>query len=251
MVQAEAEPIVVEIRDAVLRYPLNGFERESIKTKLLQFARPRSDAAFVQALSEVCLTVRGGERVGVIGSNGSGKSTLLRIIAGIYPLTSGSISVHGHVSGLFDLGVGFVPEETGRRNIYYRGFLYGFTRREISAVEADIASFADLGEFIDRPIRTYSAGMQVRLAFAISTMLCSGVLLIDEIISAGDAAFALRAKQQVMRTIAKAECLVLASHDMASVREICNRVIWLDKGRIKADGPPSHVTAEYERSVGG
>lgn len=250
MPQPEKEPIVVEIENAVLRYPLNGFERESIKTKLLHLSHRRGDAAFVEALSAVSLTVRGGERVGVIGSNGSGKSTLLRIIAGIYPLTSGSVRVQGNVSGLFDLGVGFVAEETGRRNIYYRGFLYGYTRREIGAIEADIVSFADLGEFIDRPIRTYSAGMQVRLAFAISTMLCSGVLLIDEIISAGDAAFALRAKQQVMRTIANAECLVLASHDMASVREICTRVIWLDRGRIKADGAPSDVTGEYERSVG-
>lgn len=237
---------LIDMESAVVRFPAHYQERASLKTMLASpFQRGGKDAV-IEALRGIDLRVGRGERVGLIGRNGAGKSTLLRALAGVYPLAEGRLSVVRNVRGLFDLGVGFDIEESGRRNIYYRGYLLGMTRREIEAVENEIIAFSELGEAIDRPLKTYSAGMQVRLAFAISTATSGDVLLIDEVLAAGDAAFAVKAQQRVRELVDAAACLVLVTHDMSAVRELCNRALWIDGGRVRAEGAPDDIIAAYE-----
>lgn len=240
---------LIEMTDAVLRYPLTPLLRHSIKAALLTplSVLPRAD--YFEALRRVTLTVRKGERLGVIGRNGAGKSTLLRAIAGIFPLESGSITVRGRIRGLYDLGTGFEFEETGRRNIYYRGFLLGYSREQIVELESAIIDFAGIGDFIDMPMRVYSAGMVVRLAFSISTSVGGDLLLLDEIIGAGDAEFASKARTRMEQLIEDAACVVLVSHDLQSIRQLCDRVVLLNKGQIQSEGKPADVIESYLEDI--
>jgi lipopolysaccharide transport system ATP-binding protein len=207
--------------------------------------RDRSMAQYVDALRGVNIGIQQGERVALIGHNGSGKSTLLRAMAGVYPLSAGDIRVSGRIGTLLDLGVGFETEATGRENIYYRGLAMGFSRKTLAKYEHEIVAFCGLGDFIDLPVRTYSAGMYVRLAFAISTQFAPEVLLVDEIFGAGDATFHERAVARMMGIVNNAGIFVIATHDVNLVRNICTRVIWLEAGRVVADGPTDSVLAEY------
>ena len=245
--------IVISVENAVLSYPVRALTPTSIKSFLLSpfGARPDSLPEFFEVLRGISFQVRRGERVGIVGHNGAGKSTLLRAIAGIYPLQSGSIRVNGEVRGLYDLGAGFEVEDTGRENIYLRGHLLGYTREEVADMEEEIIRFAGLEGFIDMPLRTYSAGMQVRLAFAISTAMGGGVLLIDEVLAAGDAEFAEKARARMCELIDTAQCMVLVSHDMGAVTSLCTRVLWIDQGRIQADGEPEEVVNEYLKFMHG
>jgi lipopolysaccharide transport system ATP-binding protein len=193
----------------------------------------------------VTLNIAAGERVGIIGRNGAGKSTLLRAIAGIYPLASGEVDVAGSLQSLFEIGLGFEGEATGRENILFRGLVMGCTPEFVRAREAEIVAFADLGEFIDMPIRTYSAGMVVRLAFAISSMLDADILLIDEVFGAGDAAFQAKAVRRLEQMIDRASIVVMVGHDLPTIEKVCSRAMWLDKGCIKVDGPSKDVVERY------
>ncbi len=242
-----AKPVIIEVKNAVLRYPMGRLAGTSIKTV---FLKGKAEAqvpqrTYVEALSNVSFNVVRGERLGIIGRNGAGKSTILRAIAGIFPLATGSVHVSGRVRGLYDLTTGFEPEETGRRNILYRGYLLGYSQNQISELLQEIIDFSELGPFIDVPLKAYSSGMTIRLAFAISTVLGGDTLLIDEILAAGDAGFAMKAKARMLDLIHMANCLVFVSHDMNAIREICSRVIWLDQGCIREDGLPDVVIANY------
>jgi lipopolysaccharide transport system ATP-binding protein len=195
------------------------------------------------------MTISHGERVGIIGRNGSGKSTLLRTLAGVYPIKCGTTRVLGRIGTLLDIGLGFESESTGRENIYYRGMAMGFSRKKLSKVEKEIIDFAGLGHFIDLPMRTYSAGMYVRLGFAISTQFAPDVLLIDEIFGAGDAAFSEKAVKRMMDIVKRAGIVVLVTHDLSLVERLCTRVIWLDQGCVRRDGPPSVVIPQFLNEV--
>lgn len=243
----------IVLERATLSYPV-GSQRRSLKSLLFGSAdetaasrdpRLKQDGE-VLALAGVSFAISEGERIGVIGANGAGKSTLLRVIAGVYPLQSGRIRVTGRVQGMFDIGLGFEHDATGRENIRYRGLVMGATPSEISAREAEIIAFADIGEFIDLPIRTYSTGMLVRLAFSVSTYLSGDILLIDEVFGAGDVSFQEKATARMMSLIDNASIVVIAGHGMAHLNQLCTRVLWLDKGRIIADGRPVDVTNAYE-----
>lgn len=239
----------ISLQGVVLDYPLGPVARGSIKSGLFSLFGGARDAArapdTVRALNNISLSVGYGERLGIIGSNGSGKSTLLRAIAGIYPITSGSIEIHGRVQGIFDIGLGFEPESTGRENILYRGLTMGMSPSQIASREAEIVEFANIGTFIDLPIRTYSSGMAVRLAFAISTYLQGDVLLLDEMLGAGDAAFQAKASARMRSLVESAKILVLVSHDMNTIKTVCTRAIWVLGGRIVADGAPDDVVEVY------
>jgi lipopolysaccharide transport system ATP-binding protein len=239
----------VTLRDVHLHYAAVAYRERSLKSLLARpfRAAPATGVRDVHALDGVSLRIGRGERVGLIGSNGAGKSTLLKAIAGLYPVSSGVLDVRGHVRALFDLSLGFEPDATGRENILYRGLLLGHTPREMRALEPGIVAFAGLGEFIDYPLKTYSAGMQVRLAFAISTAIPGEILLLDEVIAAGDMAFMAKARDRIRELIGHAEILVLASHDLDTLRTLCSRVVWLDHGRVRADAPAAAVIAEYRR----
>lgn len=227
----------IRLENANLHYASTSFRESSLKAWLFKGGwRGGTRVADIHAIKDITLTIRAGERVALLGHNGAGKSTLLKLIAGLYPLSSGERHVKGDIRSLFEIGLGFESEATGRENILYRGLLLGKSPREMRAIESEIIDFADLGEFIDYPIKTYSAGMLIRLAFGISTAVEGDILLLDEVIGAGDMAFFQKARRRFTQMIQKAEIMVLATHDMGSVKTLCNRALVLDRGRLVFDG---------------
>jgi ABC-type polysaccharide/polyol phosphate transport system ATPase subunit len=240
---------VIELGDVTLTFP--GRSVRGIRDWLgAAFGHHAAVATTggVDALRGVSLRVERGERLGIIGANGAGKTTLLKTVSGIYPPTSGRVRVDGELACLFELATGFEMEANGWENIRTRGLLLGLSRAEIRARSAEIAAFSDLGAALDRPVKTYSAGMFVRLAFAVSTSISPDVLLLDEIIGAGDMQFQEKAKKRLDGLIAKASLLLLVSHEMRAIRRLCSRVVWLESGSVQADGSPDDVIAAYESS---
>lgn len=236
-----------------LHYAAVAFKERSLKSLLagaLKIGSKKAEVKDVHALKNISLQIRGGERVGLLGHNGAGKSTFLKTVAGLYPVSGGTVEVHGEVRSLFDLSMGFEPDATGRENILYRGLLLGLTPAFMRAKEASIVEFAGLGEFIDYPIKTYSAGMQVRLAFAISTAVGGDILLLDEVIGAGDANFMAKAKVRIAALIEQAEILILASHDFGALSSLCSRGLVFHHGEIIFDGAINDSIAEYKRVNG-
>ena len=202
----------------------------------------------VDALRHVSLLIGSGERVGLIGLNGAGKSTLLKVMAKIYPPTSGTVTVHGHICPMFEFATGFEMNQSGRDNIRIRGLLLGMSPAEIEEKLPEIAEFTELGEFLDYPVRTYSAGMFVRLAFAVSTSINPEILLIDEVMGAGDIKFADKAKRRMYQFMEQGKILVFASHTQALLESFCKRTIWLDGGTVRMDGETSEVLESYSRT---
>ncbi len=196
------------------------------------------------ALRHVSFTVERGETVGIIGRNGSGKSTLLRVIAGIYPPDEGKVSVGGEVSTLFSLGTGFNAELSGRDNIYLNGIMMGLTKEQIDGIRDAIIEFAELGDFLDMPVRTYSSGMRLRLGFAIAIHCDKDIVLIDEIMGAGDAAFRQKAEAEMNRIMGE-RTVILVSHAMGTIERFATRVIWLNRGVVAAMGEPKEVIEQY------
>jgi ABC-type polysaccharide/polyol phosphate transport system ATPase subunit len=213
------------------------------------FFRPAASLMKVCALQGLDLLIEPGERVGIVGHNGAGKSTLLKLLAGIYEPTKGRRLVEGRISSLFDLMLGFEPEASGWENIRYRGYLQGETPRSINKKLDAIAEFTELGDFLNMPVRYYSAGMLVRLAFAIATSIEPEVLLIDEVLSVGDRAFQEKARWKMREVMAQAELMVVVSHDLDSLANLCDRGLWLDHGRMLMHGPIDDVIDAYTRSV--
>lgn len=203
----------------------------------------------VEALRNLNLHFRPGDRVGIIGHNGAGKSTLLKLLAGIYAPTTGRLQVQGKVSALFDLMLGFESEATGWENIRYRGYLQGETPRSIGAKTEAIADFTELGRYLDMPVRYYSAGMLVRLAFAIATAIEPEILLVDEVLGAGDMAFQNKARRRMQEMMARAQLIVCVSHDLGPLPEVCNRGVWMERGQVRMVGPMDEVIAAYTESV--
>ena len=247
------EEISMSVKDVYLDYPSTVYNRKTLKQtvfELIKLQKPQKVLHDVHALRGISFEAKVGDRIGVIGHNGEGKSTLLKALSGIYPITGGEISVNGNIQSLFDLSVGFEIDATGRENIAYRGLLLGETPKSIQEKTNDIINFAELGEFIDYPVKSYSSGMIVRLAFAISTMVEGDILLLDEVFGAGDAKFAQKAKNRITGLVESAKILVFVSHDFSAVRELCNRVIWMDHGLIKMDGNVEEVINAYNTAMG-
>jgi ABC-type polysaccharide/polyol phosphate transport system ATPase subunit len=203
----------------------------------------------VRALENISFSLREGDRLGLIGHNGSGKTTLLRIISGIYQPTRGSVWTRGTVTPLFNPMIGLDQDDTGYENIFNIGFLLGMSREEVAKKADDIAAFCELGEFLELPVRTYSAGMLVRLAFAVATAIETDILLLDEAIGAGDARFASRAEQRVNAFYRRIGALVIASHSVELIRKMCNRALLLEHGNVSAYGDVDEVIDLYERRV--
>ncbi|NWA68877.1 ABC transporter ATP-binding protein [Pseudomonas reactans] len=232
-----------------LHYASVAYKERSLKSLMAGIFHKReknSRVADIHALKDISLEINSGERVGLLGHNGAGKSTFLKTVAGLYPISSGSLKVEGQVRSLFDLSLGFEPDATGRENILYRGLLLGLSPQFMREKSDEIVDFAGLGEFIDYPIKTYSAGMQVRLAFAISTTVGGDILLLDEVIGAGDANFMAKARERITGLIEKAEILVLATHDFSALRSICNRGLVFHHGELVFDGTCDKAVAEYK-----
>ena len=197
------------------------------------------------ALNNVSFHVKTGEVLGIVGRNGSGKSTTLKIIAGVYRPTSGKLTVNGTVSALIELGAGFHPDLTGRENIVINGLMLGLTRRQIREREQKIIEFAELGEFIDSPIKQYSSGMYMRLGFSIAVEVDPDILLIDEILSVGDQPFQVKSMERIEDFRKQGKTIVFVSHSALSVKQLCTRALLLDEGRLISDGPPDQVLDRY------
>lgn len=242
----------IKMKDVNLYYPSTVYNAMTLKQEIfskLKLERRKQNLEDIHALKNFNLEIREGERVGVIGFNGAGKSTLLKALAGLYPLKTGTIETAGEIRSMFELTLGFDMDSTGRENIMYRGLMLGGTPKEVKAKEKEIIDFAELGQFIDYPIRSYSSGMLVRLAFAISTSVSGEILLVDEVLSAGDINFQAKARKRMLNIMDSAKILVLVLHDMNTIQAVCNRTILLDHGRIVADGKPEDIVKTYLSSV--
>ena len=237
----------IDLRDIHLRFQVRPANHQSLKDFLLggMFRRQSTIPLEVHALRGVTLRVNEGDRLGVIGHNGAGKSTLLKVIAGVYPPTSGTCRVDGRICSLFDIMVGFEMEASGWDNIRFRSYLQGETPRSLRDKLPAIAEFSELERFLNVPLKYYSAGMLVRLAFSIASATEPEVLLIDEALAAGDLSFRAKARQRVTELMASARLMVLISHDLKSLRELCTAVAWLERGQVRMIGPCDEVIAAY------
>ena len=241
----------IRLEDFSLTFRVRQNRRRSFKEYLVRqmFRESVNPVMEVRALQHVDLTVRDGERLGIIGRNGAGKSTMLKVLAGIYPPTGGRLVVEGRVSSLFDLSLGFEPEASGWENIAYRGYLQGETPTTIRSKIQAIADFTELGDFLNLPVRHYSSGMLVRLAFAIATAIDPEILLVDEVLSVGDMSFQTKALQRMRDMMSKARVIVMVSHDLGSIMKFCDRAVWLDEGRVCQIGPTKEIVEAYTASA--
>jgi ABC-type polysaccharide/polyol phosphate transport system ATPase subunit len=234
--------ITVRTRDLAKRYRLYAHPGERLRELVL--GRP-SRGREVRAIDGVSFTVRRGETVGVVGQNGAGKSTLLQLLAGTLAPTTGTCEVRGRIAALLELGAGFHPEFTGRENVYLAAAVLGLSRAEIDRRFDAIAAFADVGDFIDAPVKTYSTGMYVRLAFAVAVSVEPDVLLVDEALAVGDQRFQAKCLAHMRGIQERGATILLVSHSVEQVRRFCDRALWLDGGRLVLDGPASVVTDRY------
>jgi len=246
-------PGAIRVENATKLYRRTTSRRRgaSVKSALLsgRSAGPGSANGAVPALTDVSFEVAAGETVGLIGANGSGKSTLLKLLAGIVRPTSGRVSVEGRLAALLELGAGFHPEISGRENVEVAGLLLGLTKKEIAARLPEIVRFAGIEEFLDAPVKTYSSGMAVRLGFAVAAHSDPDLLLVDEVLAVGDESFAHRCLEKFSEFERAGKTLLFVSHDLALVAARCRRALWLDRGRLAADGPSAETVALYRERV--
>ena len=240
----------IDVTDVSVYFPLYHASSRSLKKTVMAAAsgrlgQDRQSRVVVEALRNITFSLGSGDRLGLIGMNGAGKTTLLRTLAGIYEPVMGRVRVQGVLSTMLDTGLGMNVELTGRENIQLRGLYSGLNRAELPRLEEDVAAFSELGDFMDLPMRTYSSGMVVRLSFALATAIRPQILLMDEWFLAGDAEFLERAQARLESVVRGAEILVLSTHLMPVIRQWCTRVLWLDQGRIIADGAPDDVIPRY------
>lgn len=236
----------IELTHVDLEFRVGAERQETLKSAMSRgFRRRRTVPRVVRALQDMTLSVRSGDRVGLIGHNGAGKSSLLKVMAGIYPPQRGQVVTEGHICPLFEFVTGFEMEATGWENIRTRALLLGMSPKEIDQKIDGIAAFSNLGEFLDIPVRHYSTGMFVRLAFATSTAVDPQILLLDEVMAAGDAAFIDSARRRMDELMERASIVVFASHSLDVLPTFCDRTILLNHGRIVADGPTADVVRLY------
>jgi ABC-type polysaccharide/polyol phosphate transport system ATPase subunit len=243
----------VRLRDVSVEFPIYQGSSRSLKKVLLasstrgNLARDARDRINVRALNEVSLDLRSGDRFALVGPNGGGKTTLLKVLAGVFEPTQGRIMSSGQVTSLLDTNVGLNPDATGYENITLRGMYMGIHPRDMVARAPAIAEFTELGDYLDMPVRTYSAGMMIRLAFAISTCITPDILIMDEWLTAGDARFLAKAQRRIEEFVRHSSILVLASHSMQLVEEWCSRGLLLDHGRVLTIGPIKEVIDAYRK----
>jgi ABC-type polysaccharide/polyol phosphate transport system ATPase subunit len=237
--------VAVSVRGLCLTYTTAIDRRPTLKARVKSLGRGGKQTRVIRALDEVNLDVEYGQVLGIIGTNGAGKSSLMRVISGILPPTQGRIEVYGSVSTLLALGVGFNPSMSGRDNVYLGGLAAGMSRDEIDNHFEEIAEFSELGEAIDAPMRTYSSGMYARLAFSVAATVRPDILIVDEALSTGDARFKEKSLNRIKELRSDDRALILVSHAMATLEDVCNDVAWLHKGKLVQRGDPKTVITAY------
>lgn len=241
----------IELTGASVGFPVYNAASFSLKNRVLsaitggKIDRQHDGAVVIKGLQNITLKIGPGARVGLVGHNGAGKTTLLRVLSGIYHPTEGQARITGDCVSLINIGLGIDPEATGRENILLRGVMMGMHPADINARTEEIIDFTGLGDFIDMPFRTYSTGMQMRLAFAVSTGIRPQILVLDEWLSVGDEEFKERAERRMREIVSAAEILILASHSRELLLANCTRLIWLDHGQVRMDGNPEDVVKAY------
>jgi len=248
--------VSIRLHQVNLDLPIFDVSAQSLKKRVMRLGRRNRIAedstgvVVVRSLDGVSLELQPGDRLGLIGHNGAGKSTLLRVLAGIYPPTAGTVEVEGRAVPLLDINLGMDDQSTGRQNIRLRGLLLGMSDAEIRAKTQDIADFTELGDYLDLPLRTYSSGMRLRLAFAIATAVDAEILLLDEVIGVGDASFQDKAARRLEQLHARAEIVVLAIHNPDVIRKTCNKALWLERGKLRSFGDAQTVLDAYAQHTG-
>lgn len=231
-------------------FPIYNATNRSLKNTVMQAATGGkvnfgADRTIIRSLEDVSFELKDGDRVGLVGHNGAGKSTLLRALGKVYAPTTGCADIQGEIGSLVDISLGIDHEATGRENILIRGALLGLSQKEIKSKLEEIIDFSELGAFVDMPVRTYSSGMHLRLAFAVATVIRPEILLMDEWLSVGDAAFNAKAEARLQDLVQSSRILVIASHSRDLIERTCNRAMWFEHGKLKMDGSPSEVCKAY------
>jgi len=244
------EPVdrpAISVRDLDITYRVSVEARPTLKGAIIRLGRPSHSIRVIEAVKNMSFDVPKGSVIGVIGANGAGKSTLMRAVAGILPPSKGRIEIHGRVSTLLALGVGFNAALTGRQNVVLGSLAAGLSRAEIEHRYDEIAAFAELGDFMDMPMRTYSSGMYSRLAFSVAVNMDPDILLIDEAMSAGDAKFRKKASERMQEVADNAGTLLLVSHALGTIKDMCSEAIWMHKGQLIQRGDPDEIVDAYTR----
>jgi lipopolysaccharide transport system ATP-binding protein len=249
------DPASITLKDVSVEFPVYNAATRSLKNRVLNAAaggiveRRHDGVVVVRGLQGINLKIAAGDRVGLIGHNGAGKTTLLRVLSGIYHPTAGRAAICGEVTSLINISLGIDPESTGRENILLRSAMMGLSPSQARERMDEIISFSGLENFIDMPFRTYSSGMQLRLAFSVSTCIRPEILIMDEWLGVGDSDFKERAEKRLKEVVSSTEILVLASHSIQLLEENCNRLVWLDHGRIRMDGGLAEVAEAYFKTT--
>lgn len=242
----------IDLRSVFVEFPIFNFNSRSLKKQFLRLAtggtivKDANEHAMVKALNGITVSFRHGERIGLIGHNGSGKSTLLRLLAKVYEPSRGDIKIEGHISPMLDFFAGIEAEFTGYDNIYTRGLILGLTRKQIEKQMEEIAKFTGLGDYLAMPVRTYSSGMKIRLSFAISTSINPEILLLDEVLGAGDTDFINKARERMSSLVNQSSIVVMASHSNELIKEFCNKALLMENGQIKYFGAVDEALEMYQ-----
>lgn len=248
MKDTKQNKVAIQVKNVTKSFKLFYDKATTLKEKLVFWNRKKAESR--QVLNNINLTIKKGETVALIGTNGSGKSTLLKLMTKIIYPTKGELITHGKLTSLLELGAGFHPDFTGRENIYFNASIFGLTREEIENRVEDIIEFSELRDFIDSPIRTYSSGMYMRLAFSVAINVDADILLIDEILAVGDQHFQEKCFAKLEELKKSDKTIVIVTHSLDQVKKLCNRAIWLYEGEVYMDGKPDKVIEEYMKKCG-
>ena len=239
------DKMVIEVNDVTMRFRMNNDRIMSLKEFVTTAVRGKLEYNEFTALDHVSFSVKQGETLGLIGRNGAGKSTMLKVISGILKPTEGTVRTEGSIVPMLELGSGFDMDLTGRENIFLNGAILGYSEEYLKAQYEEILAFSELGQFIEVPIRNYSSGMLARLAFSVAAVVQPEILIVDEILSVGDAAFQEKSRARMMELMGGGTTVLFVSHNMDQIREMCDKVIWLEQGRVKMAGTAKMVCDAY------
>ena len=239
---------IIEVNNVSIKFKMTKEQIFSLKEYFIKFIKRQLEFEEFNALTDISFSVNKGDILGIIGYNGAGKSTMLKVISGIMKPTNGSIKVDGVISPLIELGSGFDMELTARENIFLNGYILGYSKKFIKEHFNEIVEFAELSEFLDVPVKNFSSGMVARLGFAIATVVQPEILIVDEILSVGDFKFQEKSEKKIKEMLLSGTTVILVSHDIAQIEEICTKVLWLEHGRVKGYGNTKEICEEYKNS---